>query len=481
MVLWRLTVIYTLLIGCVLLTVGLLLIHHLYVHGANFNPWLVWCALLLCIITSILPALHLTRRFIRPLRKLTHGALRIAHGDYGYRVMLDVGDEGGALVHTFNALSEQLAAQFRQLREDREQLRAILSGMVEGVIAIDAQQRVLFVNARAAKLLDFPQQSAVGRNLWELIQQEPLQKIVQQGLVASEPYREELDWKGPIEKHLAVYVARLTGSPSTGQTDSPSTGQTGSPATGAILVINDTSELRRLERLRQEFVANVSHELKTPLSIIMADTETLLDGAIDDHEHRMLFLEHIAEQADRLHHLILDLLSLAQIESGADTLEFTRVSVSQAVQECMERHRSRAESKRLKLNVQHAGNAADAHLWADADAVEQILDNLVDNAVKYTPSGGQITVRWEVAGDMVRLVVEDTGIGIPERDLPRIFERFYRVDKARSRELGGTGLGLAIVKHLVQSMRGSVRAESEFGRGTRFIVQLPRAIALQEA
>lgn len=459
MVLWRLTIIYALLISCVLITVGLMLIHHSHLQSANFNPWLIWCSLVTISLVSILPALHLTRRFIRPLRKLTHGALRIAHGDYGYRVMLDVGDEGGALVHTFNALSEQLATQFRQLREDREQLRAILSGMVEGVIAIDAQQRVLFVNHRAAKLLDFPEHSAVGRQLWELIQQEPLQKIVQQGLAGSEPYREELDWKGPIEKHLAVYVARLTGSPSP----------------GAILVINDTSELRRLERLRQEFVANVSHELKTPLSIIIADTETLLDGAIDDKEHRMLFLEHIAEQADRLHHLILDLLSLAQIESGADTLEFTMVSVSRSVQECLERHRSRAEGKQLQLIMQPAENAVDAYLWADVDAVEQILDNLVDNAVKYTPRGGQITVSWEVSGDAVRLVVEDTGIGIPERDLPRIFERFYRVDKARSRELGGTGLGLSIVKHLVQAMRGTVRAESEFGRGTRFTVQLPRA------
>jgi two-component system phosphate regulon sensor histidine kinase PhoR len=237
-------------------------------------------------------------------------------------------------------------------------------------------------------------------------------------------------------------------------------------------VLHDTTELRRLENLRQEFVANVSHELKTPLSVIQASVETLLDGAMDDRAHRGAFLERINEQAGRLHHLILDLLSLAQIEARAEVFNFQSVAIAEAVAACLERHRARASSRQQLLEA-HDGEPTVA--WADEEALAQILDNLIDNALKYTPPGGRIDVRWHGQDGQVVLEVADTGIGIPERDLPRIFERFYRVDKARSRELGGTGLGLAIVKHLVQAMHGSVTAASELGKGTTFAIRLPRA------
>jgi two-component system phosphate regulon sensor histidine kinase PhoR len=254
-----------------------------------------------------------------------------------------------------------------------------------------------------------------------------------------------------------------------------------------VLVLHDTSDLRRLERLRQEFVANVSHELKTPLSVIKACIETLLEGAVDDPEHRGPFLEKIDEQADRLHALILDLLSLARIESGAEAFDFQSVPLAPVVAACLEAHRARAEARSLRLEAVppgaddiHAGPAdspAEVSAWADEEAVRQILDNLVDNALKYTPAGGLVRVRWRTEEGQACLEVEDTGIGIPEQDLPRIFERFYRVDKARSRELGGTGLGLSIVKHLVQAMHGTVRASSQVGEGTTFAVRLPRPAA----
>ncbi|HZT79852.1 MAG TPA: ATP-binding protein, partial [Gemmataceae bacterium] len=232
-------------------------------------------------------------------------------------------------------------------------------------------------------------------------------------------------------------------------------------------------ELRRLERLRQEFVANVSHELKTPLSVIKACVETLLEGAVDDPEPRGRFLGQIAEQADRLHALILDLISLGRIESGEEALERGPVPLGPAVAACVERHRARAEAKGQRLEVEPGPEGLAA--WADEEAVAQVLDNLVDNAVKYTPAGGRIAVRWRAEEGQTFLEVEDTGIGIPEPDLPRIFERFYRVDKARSRELGGTGLGLSIVKHLAQAMGGGVAVRSAVGRGTTFTVRLPAA------
>jgi two-component system phosphate regulon sensor histidine kinase PhoR len=228
--------------------------------------------------------------------------------------------------------------------------------------------------------------------------------------------------------------------------------------------------------MRQDFVANVSHELKTPLSIIKAYVETLLEGgAAEDPEARQPFLEKIADQTERLHSLILDLLSLARIESGNEVFEFRAVPLEPVITACLERYRARAESKNQVLQAIAPETDRDVTAWADEEAVSEMLDNLVDNALKYTPSGGHIGVHWQVRRDQVAVVVEDTGIGIPEQDLPRIFERFYRVDKARSRELGGTGLGLAIVKHLAQSMHGSVRATSQLGQGSTFTVLLPRA------
>jgi two-component system phosphate regulon sensor histidine kinase PhoR len=387
-------------------------------------------------------------------------------------------------------MSERLTAQIAQLQEDGQQLRTILSGMVEGVIALDGQQRVLFANERAAQLLGFHTQNPAGRRLWEVARQRGLQEAVQRSLEGPSPCREELNWGGPGVKRLTIHAARLPGS----------------PPRGAVLVLHDTTDLYRLERLRQEFVANVSHELKTPLSVIKACIETLIDGAVEDPKHRGRFLEQIADQADRLHALILDLISLARIESGEEVYEMEAVDLEEVVAACLDHHRARAESKDQRLEVvcplrpaeangsstpgvgpaSRAGpgdsparlaGSTNGHVaaWADEEAVNQILDNLVDNALKYTPAGGSIRVRWWAEAEEACLEVEDTGIGIPDQDLPRIFERFYRVDKARSRQMGGTGLGLSIVKHLVQAMHGSIHATSRPGQGTTFQVRLPRA------
>jgi two-component system, OmpR family, phosphate regulon sensor histidine kinase PhoR len=446
----------------------------------------------------------LSYRLRRSLRELTLVAERIATGPVGQHVFLNGGDEVGQLGRTFNQVSEQLAVRIAQLEEDRQQLRTILSGMVEGVVALDPFQRILYANERASQLLEFANPAPVGRRLWEVVRQRPLLDIVQQALNRPEPSRQEFNWTGLTTRSLTVHAARLPGK----------------PPRGAVLVLHDTSELRRLERLRQEFVANVSHELKTPLSVIKACVETLVDGAVDDIAHRGGFLTQIASQSNRLHSLILDLLSLARIESGEELFEFDAIPVEEVVAACPERHHSRAETRRQSLEMEPpplriaetracaprpdgsriedkntsevgAVSAASSNpqsairnpqwsdpqsavVWADEEALEQILDNLLDNALKYTPEGGRITVRWYTGAEQVCLEVADTGIGIPEADLPRIFERFYRVDKARSREMGGTGLGLSIVKHLAQAMRGSVKAASRVGAGTTFTVCLPR-------
>lgn len=402
----------------------------------------------------------IVRLFTKPLDELTDGARRLAEGDFGYKIRVSGGREHSTLAETFNAMSGRLASMFDLLEHDREQLRAILSGMVEGVIAIDDKQGILFANDRAGALLGFDSSAAVGRRLSDFIFQPGFREIVEKGLAGTEPYREELEWKGPPVRTLALYISRFPGH--------------GAP--GAVVVVHDTTDLRQVERYRQDFVANVSHELKTPLSVIKSSIEALSDGAVEEVEARVMFLSQVAREADRLEELIQDLLSLARIESGNMGLEPQAIVLERAITDCVERHQARAEVKTLTMVERPPADAsADVAAWADPDALRQVMDNLVDNAIKYTPNGGRITVRWTASGDMVSFEVADTGVGIPEADLPRVFERFYRADKSRSRTVGGTGLGLAIVKHLVQVMKGHVKVTSKVGKGTTFRVTLPRA------
>lgn len=427
---------------------------------------LLWLAAGVTALLALALAFWLARGITRPLAELTRGAERIAAGNYGHRVYAEGSNEVGLLAHTFNHMSDRLAEQFAQLEEDREQLRTVLSSMVEGVVAIDPGQRILFANDRAGELLGFPVPSALGRHLWEVVRLRQLQELLRDLANAERGARSaELtaaprsEFRVPSsDRSVTVQVAQLPGTPSR----------------GAVLVFHDTTALRRLEQLRHEFVANVSHELKTPLAIITACVETLIDGAVEDPQHRGHFLEQIAGEALRLHNLIVDLLQLARIESETEAFTREALDLEQSVRDCLGRHQTLAEGKRQQLEALPP-DGPPVLAWADAEALQQILDNLVNNALKYTPEGGRVQVRWRREGKQVVLEVEDTGIGIAAADLSRIFERFYRVDKARSRELGGTGLGLSIVKHLTQAMQGSVRAESEPGRGTTFTVVLPAA------
>jgi two-component system phosphate regulon sensor histidine kinase PhoR len=235
-------------------------------------------------------------------------------------------------------------------------------------------------------------------------------------------------------------------------------------------VASDISQLRRLEQVRQEFVANASHELKTPLASIKACVETLLDGALDDIEIRVRFLQTVSEQTERLDKLVRDRLALTRIESEERQPTLHPVALASVVDLCIHQHVQNAERKQMRLIT--VPPEQPVQIFADEESLEQVLDNLIDNAIKYTNAGGTITVRWGAEGERCRLEVEDTGIGIPQAHLPRVFERFYRVDRARSRELGGTGLGLSIVKHLVQIMGGSVSVSSRLGKGTTFTVEL---------
>ncbi|AMV29935.1 Sensor histidine kinase YycG [Gemmata sp. SH-PL17] len=456
---WRLFSTYLLL---VIATVGLLGLLTFQRAEEVFNDLVreVATALLVVVILAIGAAFVLARWFARPLVELQEGARKLADGDLGHKIRVAGSAEHSELAETFNAMSGRLASTFRLLDHDREQLRAILSGMVEGVIAIDDKRRVLFANERAGQLLEFDPRKAVNEPLCDVTRLAPFHTVVENGLTTTEPHREEFDVPGSGGRHMEVYVSRFPGH--------------GMP--GAVVVVNDTTEIRRAERMRQDFVANASHELKTPLAVIKSSVEALIDGASEDPDILAAFLEQVAREADRLADLIKDMLSLSKIESGSLALEPRVVVLDRAITDCVERHHPRAETKTLTMVEKPPSDApANVAAWADPDALRQVMDNLVDNAIKYTPNGGRITVRWGATTETVSFEVEDTGIGIPETDVNRVFERFYRVDKARGRAEGSTGLGLSIVKHLVQAMRGQVRVNSKLGKGTTFRVTLPRA------
>ncbi len=397
------------------------------------------------------------------IRELERGLVALGEGRPVRPTNTRVSGSLGRLARTFDALIPEHQAKVERLSSDIEQLRVVLGGMAEGVIAIDARRRLLFANKSADFLFGLGPQ-AVGRLVPELIRSPRFQEAVDATLTGPETYRGEIVVPSrdvmprSLPRVLAVHGSLLPGS----------------PPTGAVLVFHDVTELRRLERMRQDFVANVSHELKTPLASIKAYTETLLDWALHDEAVNVRFLNRIEEQADRLNQLILDLLSLARLESGHEVFHHGPLAVSAVVETCIETHVGRAEGKELDLKLDLGPVDESILVVADEEAVHQILDNLIDNAIKYTPAGGWVHVICQTTEAAVVVAVADSGIGIPRDDLPRVFERFYRVDKARSREMGGTGLGLSIVKHLIQSIGGEITVDSRLGEGTRFTVLLPR-------
>jgi len=334
-------------------------------------------------------------------------------------------------------------------------LATVLETMIEGVMVVDAREHLVYANPAARMLLEIPDRAGPSRPLLEAVRSPGIESAMQGAMTTGRTHRTEFDLPRK-EKTVAITASPMVGGKSA----------------GVVLVLQDVTDLRRLERMRREFVSNVSHELKTPLTHIQAYADTLVDGAIDDPEHSRKFLERIIEQAERLQALIVDLLQLARIESEDGAVDVLPVSITQTAERCVEEHQAAAVSSGVTLRVQCRDEPI---VLADSTGLMQILDNLVDNALKYTPSGGSVAVTVYSEPGWGVIEVNDTGIGIARDEQLRVFERFYRVDRARTRAVGGTGLGLAIVKHLVQMYQGRVELNSELGRGSRFLVRLPLA------
>jgi two-component system, OmpR family, phosphate regulon sensor histidine kinase PhoR len=401
--------------------------------------------------------LFLSRRVTRPVTEMQSIARWMAEGDFAQRVPISGTDEIAELGRTLNLMAERLSDKIQDLEGERTKVAAILDSMVEGVIAIGQRGRIVLMNHAARRIFDLGWEPVEGRPLLEIVRHKEILDLVAGGKrLDVEGARREIEIGPPVDRILDVHASAIALAPS---------GQ------GILLVLHDVTELRRLERVRTEFVANVSHELRTPLTSIRGYLETLLDGALEEPANARRFLEIAHTHAERLSRLVDDLLQLSDIETGKLVLKPTLLSLHEVAAEVVAFFEKQAARKSLSLvnNVPH-----DIRLQADWDRLTQIFVNLVDNAVKYTPEKGEITLGAEYGvNGFVHVWVADTGIGIPSTDLPRITERFYRVDRARSRELGGTGLGLAIVKHLVQAHGGELWLQSELGKGTTVNFSLP--------
>ena len=435
--------------------------------AAAQTRWLFLSALLLGLLLAAGTALLLARRLMRRLQRLVGFAEKLAVGESPPYLAPEQPDDVGKLEAQLGEMARRIGGTIGELRVERERLEAILRGMVEGVLVTDLSGGVVLLNARARELLALPPDASPrGRPLVELSRDPALGDLMRELAAGAGIASRDVTLSAGTGPTLQVNAARLRGADG--------------EAFGFVLVLHDVTELRRLEVIRRDFVANVSHELRTPLTAIKGYAETLLGSAGDDRETARRFLAVIDRHSERLGRLINDLLTLSDLELGRTPMRLNAVPVSAAVDDVLQIFADPVARAGVMVDSDVAPGLPPIH--ADGDRLRQVLINLVDNAIKYTPAGGRVLVRGmpaagtEHAG-MVEIAIEDSGIGIPAQDLPRLTERFFRVDKARSRELGGTGLGLAIVKHIVQAHGGSLAISSALGQGTTVRVFFPAAVA----
>ena len=399
-------------------------------------------------------AYFFSQSFTKRINRLRAFAEGLVDARFSERLVPDAADELGALAHSLNLMATQLRDMVERLSLEVARREAILASMVEGVLAVDKELRVTFCNDSFARLLGARTPVPERLPLLELVRDTSLREMLVQVLATGESRRQRLQLGAAEGRAFEVQTAPLAAA----------------SGRGAIAILHDITDLERLERVRKDFVANVSHELRTPLTAIRGYAETLLEGALEDKENNRRFLEIIKAHAIRLNNIASDLLILSELESGKGTPEPECISVRAAAEAALRTVESEARLREVKLL---AGQLDDVLVIGDKIRLEQALVNLLDNAVKFNRPGGEVRIETGLTAEgKVRMVIADTGIGIPLEDQSRIFERFYRVDKARSRDVGGTGLGLSIVKHVVERMGGTVTVESQLGKGSCFIVLL---------
>lgn len=411
------------------------------------------------LVVAMLLGVRFLKIIINPIQDMTRASKEIANGKFGRSIIYDSDDELGELAENFNKMSEELGNKIMEIKDQNIKNSAILSSMLNGVIAVDNQKHVMLMNPAAEILFGLREDEIKGRHVLEAFRSNQLDEQIQSLIDDNVQSAIEIEMHKPEHRILNMYSNPIVSS------------KRANERIGVVIIIADVTDIRKLEFMRKDFVANVSHELKTPLTSIRGFVETLKNGAVDNVAVRDKFLDIIDMETGRLSTLIEDLLVLSDIEKRSNMIEKSQIDICQATEDVV--HMLQEIGKKKNVTVSLECGDISSELFGNSGWFKQMLINLIDNGIKYTPDDGHVWVKLNQEEDDLIISVEDNGIGIPEEHIDRLFERFYRVDKARSRNVGGTGLGLAIVKHVVLSFGGHIDVKSEYGSGTEFVVRIP--------
>lgn len=408
------------------------------------------------LVISVIISLRIAETVIRPLNDIIHASKEISQGNYSKSISVTSKDEVGQLALQFNEMASKLDKTICDLNNKKIELESIVQSITYGIVAVDNNLKILLINHAAFSILNLDSNTQVtGEIITQHIRNNRINLLLKESMEQNTPLECEINLD---EKELLIKTSPIRSN------------NQSAVNSGWIISIQDITTLRKLEKLRTEFVSNVTHELKTPITSIRGFIETLKNGAINNKDVSLRFLDIIDIEAERLHELINDILLLSEIENRHSDTDLERIDLSSIIDDVFEVMQNIAIEKNISL-INNTGEKI--VIKANRNRMKQMILNLVDNAVKYNVPNGSVTVSAENAGGKVIICVRDTGIGIPSQHIPRIFERFYRVDKGRSRSMGGTGLGLSIVKHIVNLYNGIIKVNSEVGKGTEFIIQLP--------
>lgn len=403
----------------------------------------------------------IVRRLARPIEQMRISAAQIASGNLNVKLPIPAGGSIRELALSMNNMAEQLKFRIAQITNEKNERDAMFASMTEGVIAVDLKGIILDINPAAYKIFDLPA-DVVGLSFYGVVRNTELQAFLEQIIKEKKPIESEFTFYGTMERHIRIKgtVIRMDGD----------------HISAVLIVLSDFTRIKKLENFRRDFIADVSHEIKTPLTALKGAVETLQEGAINEPESAAKFMDIISRHSDRLNALVRDILSLSELErkTSSEEMDFGLIKIAGPVTGAVELCKERANSKNISLKLTEP--AGDFKVKGDAQLLEQAIINLIDNAIKYNLAGTEIQVSVLASGKDVFIRVSDDGCGIAQEHLARLFERFYRVDKARSRKLGGTGLGLAIVKHIAQLHKGSAEVQSTVGKGSAFTIRLPAAV-----
>ncbi|MFL6558007.1 MAG: two-component system histidine kinase PnpS, partial [Bacillus sp. (in: firmicutes)] len=421
--------------------------------------WGLSICLGIAIIIIIFLCVRITSKYTKPIEAATEVAIELANGNYRARTKVNRLDETGMLGSSINMLAENLQELIKTKEMQQDRLSALIENMGAGLVLIDSRGYINLINKGFIDIFHVKPTDYLNKLYYEVIEYEEICHLVAEVFRTEKKVSEQLLVPLSIERrYFVVYGVPILG--------------TNNVWKGVLLVFHDITEIKKLEQMRKDFVANVSHELKTPVTSIKGFTETLMDGAMNNKETLEAFLSIILKESDRLQTLIQDLLELSKIEQHGFRLNIQEIDLHAVLADVITMLNGKAEAKNIQLELDCKQNQV--LIQGDTDRLKQVFINLIGNAINYTPYEGAVRILLSEQDDNVRIRVKDSGVGISKEEIPRIFERFYRVDRARSRNSGGTGLGLAIVKHLVEAHHGNISVRSNLGKGSEFIIELKK-------